>query len=226
MRAVARLAAELGSDVPFFLRGGAAVLRGRGELLEPLPPCAGQWLVLAVPAHAVPNKTATPVSRAGARRFLVRRRHRACRRPTRGGAPLGGHRTCAMRSNARRASSSPASTTAGARLEDACGRRSTSRARARRCSRWRQTEVGRRRSASGASNMVSSPTPFGRCATREHRLGSTTVPPSGTLRATCASTGARSSNGRTADFGSVNPGSSPGRAASCSLRELFSHDTS
>ena len=31
------LAARLGSDVPFFLRGGCAIGRGRGDLLEPLP---------------------------------------------------------------------------------------------------------------------------------------------------------------------------------------------
>jgi 4-diphosphocytidyl-2-C-methyl-D-erythritol kinase len=30
------LAAELGSDVPFFFSGGAAICRGRGELIEPL----------------------------------------------------------------------------------------------------------------------------------------------------------------------------------------------
>lgn len=33
---LARLAAELGSDVPFFLAGGAAICRGRGELVEPV----------------------------------------------------------------------------------------------------------------------------------------------------------------------------------------------
>jgi 4-diphosphocytidyl-2-C-methyl-D-erythritol kinase len=32
------LAAELGSDVPFFLLGGAAICRGRGERLEPTGP--------------------------------------------------------------------------------------------------------------------------------------------------------------------------------------------
>jgi 4-diphosphocytidyl-2-C-methyl-D-erythritol kinase len=34
---LAELAAELGSDVPFFLSGGAAVCRGRGEQVERLP---------------------------------------------------------------------------------------------------------------------------------------------------------------------------------------------
>jgi 4-diphosphocytidyl-2-C-methyl-D-erythritol kinase len=33
---LAALAAELGSDVPFFLTGGAAICRGRGEQIEPL----------------------------------------------------------------------------------------------------------------------------------------------------------------------------------------------
>jgi 4-diphosphocytidyl-2-C-methyl-D-erythritol kinase len=33
---LAPLAAELGSDVPFFLHGGAALCRGRGERIEPL----------------------------------------------------------------------------------------------------------------------------------------------------------------------------------------------
>jgi 4-diphosphocytidyl-2-C-methyl-D-erythritol kinase len=33
---LAELAAELGSDVPFFLYGGAAICRGRGERIEPL----------------------------------------------------------------------------------------------------------------------------------------------------------------------------------------------
>jgi len=34
---LAELAAEIGSDVPFFLAGGAAVCRGRGECVERLP---------------------------------------------------------------------------------------------------------------------------------------------------------------------------------------------
>jgi 4-diphosphocytidyl-2-C-methyl-D-erythritol kinase len=57
LSALSRLAEELGSDVPFFLRGGAAVMRGRGEELATLPPRIGQWLVLLVPRHAVQDKT-------------------------------------------------------------------------------------------------------------------------------------------------------------------------
>ncbi len=58
-RRLAELAARLGSDVPFFLRGGAAVLRGRGDAVEPLARARPQWLVLVVASHAVESKTAT-----------------------------------------------------------------------------------------------------------------------------------------------------------------------
>jgi 4-diphosphocytidyl-2-C-methyl-D-erythritol kinase len=52
-----RLAAEIGSDVPFFVRGGAALMRGRGEELQVLPPMPGQWFVVVVPPHDVLDKT-------------------------------------------------------------------------------------------------------------------------------------------------------------------------
>jgi 4-diphosphocytidyl-2-C-methyl-D-erythritol kinase len=55
---LAQLAAKLGSDVPLFLKGGAAVIRGRGEEIEPVPHLAHQWFVLVIPAHAIANKTA------------------------------------------------------------------------------------------------------------------------------------------------------------------------
>jgi 4-diphosphocytidyl-2-C-methyl-D-erythritol kinase len=51
------LAAEVGSDVPFFVRGGAALMRGRGDRLEVLSPLKGQWLVLLAPGHTVADKT-------------------------------------------------------------------------------------------------------------------------------------------------------------------------
>lgn len=60
------LAARLGSDVPFFLMGGAALGRGRGELLEPLPlipGAASRCFVLARPAFPVPTARAYAVYR-------------------------------------------------------------------------------------------------------------------------------------------------------------------
>jgi 4-diphosphocytidyl-2-C-methyl-D-erythritol kinase len=53
---LAALAAELGSDVPFCLTGGAAWLRGRGELLEPVTLDGPLVLILALP----PFELATP----------------------------------------------------------------------------------------------------------------------------------------------------------------------
>src|SRR4051812_28052544 len=47
---LADLAAQLGSDVPFFLQpGGCALVEGRGERLTPLPALPTQWLVLVKP---------------------------------------------------------------------------------------------------------------------------------------------------------------------------------
>jgi 4-diphosphocytidyl-2-C-methyl-D-erythritol kinase len=67
--AVAKLAAQLGSDVPFFVRGGAALMRGRGNELTPLPPLGGHWLILAVLSGTLPNKTATLYSMLTAEDF-------------------------------------------------------------------------------------------------------------------------------------------------------------
>jgi 4-diphosphocytidyl-2-C-methyl-D-erythritol kinase len=47
------LAAELGSDVPFCIRGGTAAATGRGEILEPLADMPETWLVLAKPKVSV-----------------------------------------------------------------------------------------------------------------------------------------------------------------------------
>ena len=46
---LAEVAAELGSDVPFFLQGGTAVGLGRGEEVCPLPDQPRRWLVLVAP---------------------------------------------------------------------------------------------------------------------------------------------------------------------------------
>ncbi|HXG41407.1 MAG TPA: 4-(cytidine 5'-diphospho)-2-C-methyl-D-erythritol kinase [Dehalococcoidia bacterium] len=54
---LARLAASLGSDVPFFLHGGTALATGRGEVVSPLPDAPLVWLVLLVPPLGVEGKT-------------------------------------------------------------------------------------------------------------------------------------------------------------------------
>lgn len=44
-----RMAAKLGSDVPFFIRGGTALATGRGERLVPLPRLRDGWFVIVKP---------------------------------------------------------------------------------------------------------------------------------------------------------------------------------
>ncbi len=46
---LADVAAEVGSDVPFFLYGGTAVCRGRGEQIQPVTGCVGLPLVIGKP---------------------------------------------------------------------------------------------------------------------------------------------------------------------------------
>ena len=61
--ALEALAAEIGSDCPFFVRGQAAVMRGRGERLAILPAAAraalaGRKAVIAKPPFGVPTPEA------------------------------------------------------------------------------------------------------------------------------------------------------------------------
>ncbi len=52
------LAVQLGSDVAFFLYGGTALVKGRGEIVTPLPPFPHMWVVLVVPSvPRLPGKT-------------------------------------------------------------------------------------------------------------------------------------------------------------------------
>ena len=59
------LAASLGSDVPFFLLGGRARGRGRGEILTPLPDGPEEWLLLVFPPFSL--STAEVYARVKAR---------------------------------------------------------------------------------------------------------------------------------------------------------------
>lgn len=52
------VAADLGSDVPFFLTGGRALGLGRGEEIIPLPDATPATLLLAVPALSISTREA------------------------------------------------------------------------------------------------------------------------------------------------------------------------
>jgi 4-diphosphocytidyl-2-C-methyl-D-erythritol kinase len=54
---LAEIGATLGSDVPLFLGGSTSLIRGRGEVVEPLPPPPTFWLVLVTAATSPPDKT-------------------------------------------------------------------------------------------------------------------------------------------------------------------------
>src|SRR4030043_481880 len=65
-----KLAARLGSDVPFFIHGGAALIEGRGEKVTPLEASVPGWFVLLIPPlPKIPDKTQQLYSRLYARHF-------------------------------------------------------------------------------------------------------------------------------------------------------------
>ena len=58
LKELTELALRLGSDVPFFLYGGTALVEGRGEKITPLPPLPRRWVVLMIPdVPRLPEKT-------------------------------------------------------------------------------------------------------------------------------------------------------------------------
>jgi 4-diphosphocytidyl-2-C-methyl-D-erythritol kinase len=54
---LAGIGVGIGSDVPFFVYGGAARVRGRGERVTPVPPRTGTWCLLVHPGIAVATGT-------------------------------------------------------------------------------------------------------------------------------------------------------------------------
>ena len=57
------IAAEVGSDVPFLVNGGTALVQGRGEDVKLLPNASLDWLLLASPESPIEGKTAMMFSR-------------------------------------------------------------------------------------------------------------------------------------------------------------------
>lgn len=53
------MAFHLGSDVPFFIGGGRALVSGRGEVIHPLPPLRSIYAVIVAPVFRIQSKTAT-----------------------------------------------------------------------------------------------------------------------------------------------------------------------
>jgi 4-diphosphocytidyl-2-C-methyl-D-erythritol kinase len=50
------LAAQLGSDIPFFLYGPSSICTGRGEFVRPIaPPAQAKWVLLILPALSMPT---------------------------------------------------------------------------------------------------------------------------------------------------------------------------
>ncbi|MFC2025500.1 4-(cytidine 5'-diphospho)-2-C-methyl-D-erythritol kinase [Chloroflexota bacterium] len=65
-----KLAAQLGSDVAFFLYGGTALVKGRGEIVTPLPPLPHVWVILAIPpVSRLPGKTKQLYDSLGANHY-------------------------------------------------------------------------------------------------------------------------------------------------------------
>jgi len=73
------IGAELGADVPFFLRGGCCLARGKGEKLEDVP-AVDAWLVVVVPDRRVPTAQAYAALERGATRGRGRALTRAVQR--------------------------------------------------------------------------------------------------------------------------------------------------
>jgi len=64
------LAARLGSDVPFFIHGGMALIEGRGEKVTLLAASASSWFVLLLPPlPKLPRKTQQLYSRLKTKHF-------------------------------------------------------------------------------------------------------------------------------------------------------------
>lgn len=53
-----KIAGDIGSDVPFFVTGGTALVSGRGEQVEPVAAAPPVWMVMLAPPIWMSNKTA------------------------------------------------------------------------------------------------------------------------------------------------------------------------
>ena len=87
---LAKLAAVLGADVPFFLRGGTALAAGRGEELTPLPQPLEGFAVVVSPEEPAEGKTERLYEMLGPQHFTDGGRAAVVARRIRALVPLGG----------------------------------------------------------------------------------------------------------------------------------------
>lgn len=87
---LAKLAALLGADVPFFLRGGTALAAGRGEELTPLPQPLEGFAVVVSPEEPAEGKTERLYDMLGPQHFTDGGRAAVVVRRIRAVVPLGG----------------------------------------------------------------------------------------------------------------------------------------
>ena len=59
------IGSRLGSDVPYFFWGGAALCSGRGDIIEPVPGLTAVPLTMIIPESTIQSKTARMYSRLG-----------------------------------------------------------------------------------------------------------------------------------------------------------------
>ena len=88
LEALSRVAASVGSDVTFFLHGGAAAARGRGELIAPLPELAPLDFTLFVSDIEMEDKTRRMYASLGTGDFSDGNRTRVTAETLRQGLPL------------------------------------------------------------------------------------------------------------------------------------------
>jgi 4-diphosphocytidyl-2-C-methyl-D-erythritol kinase len=84
------IAQGIGSDVAFFLSGGAAECRGRGEIVHPLEDAVARPLTLFLSDFAIPDKTRKMFSYLTPADYSLGRETRVACNTFRRGIPLGG----------------------------------------------------------------------------------------------------------------------------------------
>ena len=205
------LAAQLGSDVPFFISGGAALMRGRGEQLE-AP--AGERRAVARAGRSRargPRQDAAAVRCALASRFFQRPGYPGRRRTPDRQGEFSSDQWLSMRFRARPREVFPGFDATGTRSSS--GRAAVLSLRRRSvavCAGHRSAEA--RQHCAHASRHPARPrTRRGPSTMLDCRSETPRPDPSGRL--TRPAHLARSSNGRTPHFGCGYPGSNPGRAA-------------